>query len=132
MTVTRSTPYSGIYPIAPTPFTKVYDLNGAFGGPIKKDRIWYFVNARTQGSTKIIANIFYNQNSGDPAKWTYADFNDPRLNQWDGGLAPTAAYPRCVSPAGLYDCVGNLHTKSCSSTFTNEGGGSGPIVLTKH
>jgi formylglycine-generating enzyme required for sulfatase activity len=45
----------------------------------------------------------------DPSKWTYADFNDPRLNQWDGGLAETGAYSRCVSPAGLYDCVGNLH-----------------------
>ena len=45
----------------------------------------------------------------DPALWTYADFNDPRLNQWDGGLAPTASYPRCVSPAGIFDCVGNLH-----------------------
>ena len=32
--------------------TKVYDLNGAFGGPIKKDRVWFFVNARTQGSTQ--------------------------------------------------------------------------------
>ena len=32
---------------------KIYDLNGAFGGPIKKDRVWYFVNARTQGSTRM-------------------------------------------------------------------------------
>ncbi len=43
---------------APTPFTKVYDLNGAFGGPIKKDRVWYFVNARTQGSTNRVASIY--------------------------------------------------------------------------
>src|SRR4026209_928276 len=56
---------------APTPYTKVYDLNGAFGGPIKKDRVWYFVNARTQGSTRTIASIYYNQNAGDPTKWTY-------------------------------------------------------------
>src|SRR3954471_24770686 len=56
---------------AATPTNKVYDLNGSIGGPIKKDRIWYFANARTQGSTKIIANIFYNQNAGDPTKWTY-------------------------------------------------------------
>jgi len=56
---------------APTPYTKVYDLNGAFGGPIKKDRVWYFVNARTQGSTRTIAGIYYNQNAGDPTKWTY-------------------------------------------------------------
>lgn len=45
----------------------------------------------------------------DPAKWTYAEFNDPRLNQWEGGLAPTGAYPQCVSPYGVWDCVGNLH-----------------------
>ena len=63
---------------APTPFTKVYDLNGAFGGPIKKDRVWYFVNARTQGSTSTIASIYYNQNAGDPTKWTYApDLSQP-------------------------------------------------------
>jgi sulfatase modifying factor 1 len=41
--------------------------------------------------------------------WTYADFNDPRLNQIDGGLAPTGSYPRCQSPWGVFDCVGNLH-----------------------
>ena len=63
---------------APTPFTKVYDLNGAFGGPIKKDRVWYFVNARTQGSTTTVANIYYNQNAGDPTKWTYVpDLSQP-------------------------------------------------------
>jgi hypothetical protein len=45
----------------------------------------------------------------DPSTWTYADFNDPRLNQIDGGLAPTASYPHCESPYGLFDCVGNLH-----------------------
>jgi hypothetical protein len=62
---------------APTPFTKVYDLNGAFGGPIKRDRIWYFVNARTQGSTNQVASIYYNQNAGDDTKWLYV----PDLSQ---------------------------------------------------
>ncbi len=45
----------------------------------------------------------------DPNKWTYAEFNDPKLNEWDGGLAPSGAYAKCVSPYGLYDCMGNLH-----------------------
>ena len=63
---------------APTPYTKVYDLNAAFGGPIVRDRVWYFVNARTQGNTRTIANIFYNRNAGDPTKWTYdPDSNEP-------------------------------------------------------
>ena len=34
--------------------------------------------------------LFYGTN---PATWTYADFNAPILNQWDGGLAPTGRYP---------------------------------------
>jgi hypothetical protein len=57
---------------AATPISKVYDLNGAVGGPIKKDKIWFFVNARTQGSTRVTANQFYNLNAGDPNKWLYA------------------------------------------------------------
>ncbi|MGD0529966.1 MAG: SUMF1/EgtB/PvdO family nonheme iron enzyme [Polyangiaceae bacterium] len=50
--------------------------------------------------------ILFGSNS---ANWTYADFNDPRLNQIDGGLAPTGTYPHCESPWGLFDCMGNLH-----------------------
>jgi len=42
-------------------------------------------------------------------KLTYAQFNDPRLNQMEGGLAKTGSYPQCVSPDGAFDMVGNLH-----------------------
>jgi hypothetical protein len=56
---------------AATPLQKVYDLNGAFGGPIKQDKVWYYVNARTQGSTRLIAGVQYNLNAGDPTKWFY-------------------------------------------------------------
>jgi formylglycine-generating enzyme len=45
----------------------------------------------------------------DAYQWTYARFNDPRLNQMAGGLAPTGSFEKCVSPFGIYDCVGNLH-----------------------
>jgi hypothetical protein len=57
---------------APTPLTKIYDLNGAIGGPILRDKLWYFATARTQGSTRVNANMFYNLNAGDPTKWLYA------------------------------------------------------------
>ena len=50
--------------------------------------------------------LFFGNN---PNNWTYADFNDPRLNAWDGGLYETGSFPHCVSPYGVYDCVGNLH-----------------------
>jgi hypothetical protein len=56
---------------APTPLTKIYDVNGAIGGPILKDRLWYFATARTQGSTRVNANMFYNLNAGDATQWLY-------------------------------------------------------------
>jgi hypothetical protein len=57
---------------SPIPLTSVYDFNGAVGGPIKKDKLWYFVNGRTQGNTRLIANVYYNLNAGDPTKWLYS------------------------------------------------------------
>jgi hypothetical protein len=32
----------------------------------------------------------------NPDGWTYADFNDPRLNQLEGGLAHEIALPRLL------------------------------------
>ena len=63
---------------APTPLTKIYDVNGAIGGPIMRDKLWYFATARTQGSTRVNANQFVNLNAGDATKWLYApDLNQP-------------------------------------------------------
>src|SRR5689334_888686 len=56
---------------APTPLMKVYDVTATVGGPIKKDRAWYFVNAHTGGSTKESPNVYYNLNAADPSKWLY-------------------------------------------------------------
>ncbi len=37
---------------AATPLTGVYDVAAAIGGPIARDRLWYFANAHVGGSTK--------------------------------------------------------------------------------
>jgi hypothetical protein len=63
---------------APTPLTKIYDVNGAVGGPVLRDRLWYFATARAQGSTRVNANQFTNLNAGDATKWLYApDLGSP-------------------------------------------------------
>jgi hypothetical protein len=56
---------------AATPLTRVYDFSGTLGGPIVTDRIWYFVNAHTGGSTREVANLFYNVNAANPSRWLY-------------------------------------------------------------
>ena len=46
---------------------------------------------------------------GQAANFGSGQLNDPRLNQWSGGLAKTGAYAASVSPFGVFDLVGNLH-----------------------
>jgi hypothetical protein len=55
----------------PNPVYHVYDVNGAVGGPVIKDKLWYYMSVREQGQRQNTQNIFYNQNAGDATKWTY-------------------------------------------------------------
>ena len=54
-----------------------WDLNPTFGGPIKRDRLWFFATARYFITENTVAGIFANKNAGDATKWTY----DPDFNQ---------------------------------------------------
>ena len=55
----------------PGKLIKQWDFTGGVGGPIKQDRIWYYVTARDEGQHRSIPGIFPNLNAGDPTKWTY-------------------------------------------------------------
>jgi hypothetical protein len=57
--------------LGPNKLQKIWDVNASFGGPIRKDRVWYYVGGRTQGNRKLVEGMYYNLNAGDPAKWTY-------------------------------------------------------------
>jgi hypothetical protein len=65
----------------PTPVYHVYDFNAAVGGPILKDRLWYYMSVREQGQRRDTLNVYYNQNAGDPGAWTYSpDLSKPALS----------------------------------------------------
>jgi formylglycine-generating enzyme required for sulfatase activity len=79
-------------------------------GPSSKDFYPYGGTQRRAGACNEGKGSFVALAFGqDFSKRTYEQFNDPRLDQMPGGLAPTGAFPRCVSPEGIYDLVGNLH-----------------------
>jgi hypothetical protein len=67
--------------ITPSPLIKNYDLSAAFGGPLRKDRVWLFGAVRGQGNSAYITNMYYNKNAGDPNKWLYdPDFSRQAFN----------------------------------------------------
>ena len=50
---------------------KLWDHNFTLGGPLLRDRLWYFGGFRQQGSYRQIPNMWANRNAGDSTKWTY-------------------------------------------------------------
>ena len=62
----------------PAPVFHVYDVNGSVGGPIAKDKLWYFMSVREQGQRQNTLNLYFNQNAGNPNSFAYAaDLSQP-------------------------------------------------------
>jgi hypothetical protein len=56
----------------------VYDIAPTFGGPIKKDKLWFFMSYRYNNANNYVANVFQNANKNNPNVWTYApDLTQP-------------------------------------------------------
>jgi len=51
---------------------KNWDTNFALGGPIKRDRLWFFGNVRSFGSASDVPGLYGNRNAGNPNAFTYA------------------------------------------------------------
>jgi hypothetical protein len=52
---------------------KSWDLNGSFGGPIKRDRLWFYGTGRNYGNGRVVEGALGgNLYAGDPTRWDYA------------------------------------------------------------
>jgi Carboxypeptidase regulatory-like domain len=68
---------------SPSKLDKVWDVNFSMGGPLMRDKLWFFGTIRSMGSFLSISDTFYNKNAGNPnpAFWFYdPDLSRPVLN----------------------------------------------------
>ena len=57
---------------------KIYDVNPGFGGPILKDRLWFYTSVRAWSAQQYVAGMFFNKST---VPWMYvADTTRPALN----------------------------------------------------
>ena len=99
---------------------KSWDSNFALGGPIAKDRLWFFSNVRTFGNYTARAGLGWNANAGNPAVWDYK--SDLTKTVRDANSKKTAAVrltgqltPR--NKLGMYydyqrQCTGSSYTQA--------------------
>ena len=55
----------------PNTLKQTFDINPTFGGPIARDKIWFYASARFQNNQNYVAGIFENVNAGNVDAWTY-------------------------------------------------------------
>ena len=55
----------------PNEMKMAYDINPGVGGPILREKLWFYSSARWQANENFIAGLYYNKNEGDPTKWLY-------------------------------------------------------------
>jgi hypothetical protein len=48
-----------------------WDINPGFGGPILRDKVWFFGAARYNVTSDYVAGLFWNKNTNNPNAWTY-------------------------------------------------------------
>jgi hypothetical protein len=77
----------------PNKIHKMFDFNPGFGGPLRRDKVWFYFSARRAISSKWMADEFYDKNANNPNVWTYQPdpsrpvSNDSNVN--DGRLRLT-------------------------------------------
>ena len=56
----------------PNSLKMTYDVNGSGGGPLRKDKLWFFASTRFQANETYVAGLYENLSAGDPTRWDYA------------------------------------------------------------
>jgi hypothetical protein len=59
----------------PPELIKLWDVSGSFGGPIKRDRLWFFGTARQYANFTVVEGAFANLYAGDASRWDFARNN---------------------------------------------------------
>jgi hypothetical protein len=102
-------------------FIKFQEVNGSFGGPLRRDRLWYYWSGRVQDNDQYLQNIWFNKNAGDPTKWTYdPDYTRPAFSERNFRNASLRLTWQVTSKQKL-----NIFWDEQSNRAQHKGGGSG-------
>src|SRR5215475_1276786 len=93
---------------------KLWEVNPSFGGPIVKDKLWFYGTFRYLLSWQGVPSMWVNENAGNPNAWTYdPDKSQQAINDgyWKQGnlrltYQPTTRNKFNIWSSVQYSCIG--------------------------
>src|SRR6266850_4086234 len=100
-----------------------WDVSGSGGGPIKRDKLWFFVNLRKYSTIAPVQGAFANLNAGDATKWTWAKDPNVDVRSADSRSIQSFRFTSQLTPRNRIT-FSQEHQHRCSgSTITSSGDG---------
>ena len=100
-----------------------WDYTGGVGGPIKKDRLWFYATARDEGQHRTIPGIFPNLNAGDPTKFTYAPDTTKSAQGAESFQLASARLTLQATPRNKFNYHQDFQFPCNGATFSSSGDG---------
>jgi hypothetical protein len=124
---------------------KNWDTSFTFSGPILRDRVWFFSNARTAGTHQDVPNLYGNKNFGNPNNWNFERDDDIKVRNANAKRLGAARLTWQATPRnrlGFYmdytqNCTGSSviqdggQCRAPGDDWTAAGPGIGPGVTTR-
>ena len=104
----------------PGALLKQWDFDAGVGGPIKKDKVWYFVTARDEGQHRSIPGIYPNLNAGDPAKFLYVPDTTRQTRGAESWQVATIRLTWQATPRNKFNAYWNEQLPCNGAVYSND------------
>ena len=107
----------------PATLFKSWDTSLAIGGPIMKDKLWFYAVTRTLGAYTGIANFYANANAGDATKWTYVADKSIQERNANSQMVLGSRFTFQATPRNKFSFYYDYQKDCQGGAFTKDSGG---------
>jgi carboxypeptidase family protein len=100
-----------------------WDGSFSLGGPIKRDRLWFFANVRGWANANVVNGIFANRFAGDASHWDYSADQSIESRQSEGRKIIAARLTAQLTPRNRVTVSHDYQRRCGGSTLREDGDG---------